>query len=707
MGMLTADIDADVEKDAVDLKSEDIGRIREFISDIRMGRSEWEVECFVNEMMKKGRHYTNDKGRLDVRDPHQVRRTYNKFRVMLRRMKNAITFNDPIVDVLPEVGKEDEATPEELDMASWLCLREYKQNDVQSLVKQAVETAALKSWALLSVTPNDGEDRMSRLTICQTYDSLDVFFDTPNMKKAHRLVISSLEDRIYLQSLGFDVAGIAEATESSHSHSKTRLDQIGGKLAFTGKILIDQVFEVEYDDAIEGKIDPDTKRIVHYVLAGNEAIGKKKTLKGYTCLDQLFHVYYLEEDQFDPYSPAWMTDVVPLQRSLNEASENVDTMLHAFAKVRVKQRKGETNGATLLQNKHMQLLEYEGAPPEYMETPSPPAALFEMMSFRTSQIEDQVGQHGASMGVKEGTNSGRHAALIQAGDQDNMKEPADNLQKALSWMFERVLSVGASNIDDVMRLYAPDQEGEERMVIGAEYAYEDDGEGTEGPQHEQSEGQAVEVAEDAKEKPKAAKKRKAEYANAIPIRAFKNVRVTVVPGSFFTLAQGKSDFLEMLPIMNNLGMQTEGKALWKVMMRLMNVGMSRNLSRLMEKEEKKIDMENADWKIAELEFLKMSNGEDVTATPEQDHEVHLRVKVPGLQALVQRYGQDNDAYYAIMKNVSQHYAMMKMKNGEAPEATDAIDKATTVVAPTPPQQPQATPQPQAEVPTGEPLPMPG
>lgn len=693
MTMLTAEINADVEKDAGDVGSDEVGKITEFITDIRNSRLEWETECFVNEMMKKGRHYVNDKGRVDHRDPHQLRRTVNKFRQMLRRMKSAITFNDPVIDVLPEVGKEDESTPEELDMASWLVLREYKQSNLPSLIKQAVETAALKTWALVSVTPNDGDDYQERLTVTQTYDSLDVFFDTPDMKKSLRLVISSMEDRDYLETLGYDVERVSDTNASSHSYSKTRLDDISGRRTFKDKILIDQVFAVEYDRDEEDKIDLDTKRVVTYVLAGSIAITPKKTLKDYKCLDEIFKVLYLEEDQFDSYNPPWMSDIVPLQRSLNEASENIDTILGSFAKARWKQRIGDSDNIQVLQNRHMQLFRYEGAAPEAMDMPNPPQALFEIMGTRDRQIEDQIGQHGASMGVKEGTESGRHAALIQAGDQDNMKEPADNLQAMLAWWGERVLSVGETNIDKIMKLYAPEQGEGERMVIGAAHMYEAE------------EAEEGEMAADA---PKKKRSKKSEYVNAIAIRAFKNVRVTVIPGSFFTLAQAKADFLETLPIAQNLGMEAEGKVVWKVLMRMMNVGLSRNIARMVEQEEKKGDMEDADWKIAELEFLKMSNGEEVTATPEQDHDVHLRVKVPGLQALVQRYGQDNDAYWMLLKNINQHDQMMQMKAGKAPEAAGAIEKAMMMGdmgGGAPIQQPEG-PAPAPAPVSGEPLPLP-
>lgn len=672
MSMLTGDIDAEVEEVAEkSLEASEIGKIREFIEEERKKRIEWEVDCFVNEMMKKGRHYVNDKGRTDSRDPHQLRRTVNKFRTMLRRMKNAVTFNDPIVDVLPEVGQEENVQQEELDMASWLCLREYHQNDYPSLIKQAVETAALKTWALVSVTPNDGDDYQERLTIAQTYDSLDVYFDNQDMSKAHRLVISSLEDRTYLEAMGYDVKGINDTAFVSHSYVKQRLEQIGGEKGFTDKILIDQVYMIEYDRDEKDVIKPDTKRVSTYVLAGNEAITQKKTLTGYSCLDELFHVFYLEQDQFDAYNPPWMSDVVPLQRSLNEASENTDTILDSYAKVRWKQRAGDSDNISVLQNKHMQLLRYEGAAPEQVDMPNPPEALFRVMQMRTDQIEDQVGQHGASMGVKEGTQSGRHAALIQAGDQDNMKEPADNLQKLLSWAFKQVLDIGENNIDKVMKLYSPDGEGSSYNVIGKA-------------------GMDKMEDEDLKK------------MSPIPLRAFKNVRVTIVPGSFFTVAQARSDLLELLPITSQLGMKVEGKAMWTVLTRMMNVGLSRHMSRLMEAEEKKIDMQNADWKIAELEFLKMSNGEPVTATPEQDHEVHLRVKTIGLQSLVQKYGQDNDAYWTILQNMNQHYQMMQMKAGKSPEAKKAMQTAEMESQ----MPPQIQPAPAAGA-GGEPLPMVG
>ena len=677
MSMLTAEIDGKVEKKAdgsAKPSSDEIGKIEEFIGEIRKGRMEWEVECFVNEMMKKGRHYVNDKGRIDARDPHQLRRTVNKFRTMLRRMKNAITFNDPIVDVLPEVGKEEEATPEQLDMASWLCLREYKQNNLPSLIKQAVETAALKTWALVSVTPNDGDDYRERLTICETYDSLDVFFETPDMSKNHRLVISSLEDRTYLESMGYDVKKVTDANSSSHSYSKTRLDEISGRRTFADKILIDQVFEVEYDKDAAGKILPKTKRVVTYVLAENIALTDKKTLKNYKCLDEIFYVYYLEEDKFDAYNPPWMSDVVPLQRSLNEASENTDTILAGFAKVRWKQRQGDSDNISVLQNRHMQLFRYDGAAPEPMEMPDPPQALFQVMETRTKQIEDQVGQHGASMGIKEGTNSGRHAALIQAGDQDNMKEPADGLQDMLSWMFERVLAYGSDNMDEVTKFYSPDNEGMEKYAIGASYF------------------------DDLDEEDK--------LKNPVSLRAFKNIRVTVVPGSFFTLAQAKSDLMELLPITQQLGMKVEGKALWKVATRIMNVGLSRNISRLMEVEEKKLQLMNADWVIAEQEFLKMSDGQEVTATPEQDHETHLRVKVPGLEAIMQRYGQDNDAYWLLLKNINQHDQMMKMKAGNTPDADRAISEAEVEEGVGPTLPPGGVMQAASKAAAGAPLPLP-
>lgn len=675
--LFTADTDSAIEKKVKngEVPSEDIQHVRKTVGEIRAARVDWEVQCFVNEMMKKGRHYVNDQGQIDARDPHKIRRPVNKFRTMLRRLKNAVTFNDPIVDVLPDPGKESDVTPEELDVASWLCLREYRSNNLKSIVKQAVETAALKTWTLLAVTPNDGEDKYDRLTNVQSFDSLDVFFDHPDMSKALTLIISSLETKERLKVMGYDVSKVSDAVNTSHSVSKNRLDRLAGRKQLEGKVLIDQVFRVEYDEK-DGKYVPESARVVHFVVAGETAISEKKVLKGYTCLDQLFHVYYLEEDAFDAYNPPWMTDIVPLQRSLNDASENTDTILHAHAKARFKQRLTDSDNLTMLENDHMQVLRYEGAAPEAMDMPNPPEALFRVMATREQQIENQIGQHGPSMGDKEGTQSGRHAALVQAGDQDNVKEPSDTLETALAWMFQRVLEMGAEKIDDIMKLYSPEEGAGEHYVIGADHGEEEQGEPQDAPKSEE-EGEPAPKKENAR---KGQKKRKAGYENAILLRAFKNIQVKVIPGSFFMLAQAKADFMEMLPIMNNLGFKVEARAAWKVMMRTMNLGLSRNISRLVEEEQKKADVLNADYVIAEQEFLKMSNGEPVTATPEQDHEVHLRVKVPGLQALATKYGQDNDAYWTILQNIQQHYQLMQQKKGKAPEAEKAMGRAEKEVA---------------------------
>ena len=650
MPIFTAETDAAVEKTESEVSPTDIERVRKFVAEVRRGRLDWEVQCFVNEMMKKGRHYVNDKGVVDSRDPHQLRRPVNKFRTMLRRIKNAVTFNDPVVDVLPETGQEDKTNQEELDVASWLCVREYKMNNMRNLVKQAVETAALKTWALISCTPNDGDDYLTRLTSGQTYDSLDVFFQCADQKKNQLLVISSLESKEWLEENGYDVKNATTATNSSHSLSKNRLDRMVGKRGLDGMYLIDQVFAVEHERGTDDKIKPDTKKVVHYVLCGDNKLTPKKQLVGYKCLDELFHVLYLESDEFDPYNPPWMTDVVPLQRSLNDSSENADTILHAHAKARFKQRRSDTNNLTMLENRHMQILEYEGAAPEAMEYPQPPPALFQMMQTREQQIENQIGQHGPSMGEGKGISSGRHAALIQAGDQDNVKEPSDNVEAMLAWYFTRTLDVGAHYIDEVMKIYSPDEGKLEKSIIGDLI----------------DEKKAEEEGEEPKEKAVST-----EVANVVKVKPFTNIKAKVIPGSFFTLAQAKSDFMEMLPIMNQLGFQVEAKAAWKVMMRMMNVGLSRDISRMVEEEQNKSDFQDADYKIAELEFLKMSNGEAVTATPEQDHMAHLRVKVPGLQAIAAKYGKQNDAYVALGQNIAQHWQMMKANES----GKDVVDPA--------------------------------
>ena len=206
--------DQEAEKKDEEITGEEIQSVRSFIGEVRGARTEWEVQCFVNECMKQGKQYVNDKGKYDVRDSRQLRRSINKFRKGLQRLKNSVTFNDPVVDVIPERGQEASVSQAEIDAASFICLREWRLNNFRSKVKAAVETAALKTWALVSVLPNDdygeGDDRLTNI---QLFDSLDVFFDRADMQCAQRVVISSLESKEYLKSKGYDVRKVGDASD--------------------------------------------------------------------------------------------------------------------------------------------------------------------------------------------------------------------------------------------------------------------------------------------------------------------------------------------------------------------------------------------------------------------------------------------------------------------------------------------------------------
>ena len=47
--------------------------------------------------------------------------------------------------------------------------------------------------------------------------------------------------------------------------------------------------------------------------------------------------------------------------------------------------------------------------------------------------------------------------------------------------------------------------------------------------------------------------------------------------------------------------------------------------------------------------------------------VHIQVKMPGLMAIKQKFGEQNDAYWMILQNIHQHYSMVKaMEQGQNP-----------------------------------------
>lgn len=491
---------------------------------------------------------------------------------------------------------------------------------MRQLIKALVDDAALKSWGFLSVLPEEDPKAKNRINCISIHDPFDVFFDNQDMEKARVVVISSLEDKQFLISQGYDEAKVvlsSEGTSVSHSILKSTFelnqgtDQNDKKL---GKLLVDHVYYI--DDGQKGK--PTVK---YFVISGGTLLKEEETLKGYRSLSQIFFPYYLEYDPHVKYPTPWMTDAVALQRSLNDASENADTIAHWTAKVRFMQRAGSSNTLQLIGDRHVQKIRYSGDKPQFMEMPAVPPSLFNLIGVREAQIEDAVGMHSASMGRIEGDRqSGRLTALAQAGDMDNVSEPVSNLEVFLAKVFAQILENAADNTREAMEIYGDNQE--KFMVISEDLI----GEATEG---------------------------------AVAIKRFKNVKVTVVPGNMQQLAQGRQEILNLFPVLAGENFEEERKALFKVLMRMYAVGTSRDIAKALEREQEEEERRNADVKIAELEVEKMAQGMPVTATPEQPHEIHVQLKTLALKNIVGQVGKDSDVFQIFMNNIMQHQSFLE------------------------------------------------
>lgn len=636
-----------------------IKEVHDFIAQVRRKRITWEVRSFVNMMMKEGHHDVNDQGETSRRDPAQLRRAVNKFRTSIRRMRNSILFNDPIIDVLPERGQEFNATQEEIDAASFVVLREWKKNKFARKIRTVVDNALLKTWCIVSLQPNN-DDEDDRLTVFKVYDPLDCFFSDHDFDVARRIVISAHESKDALKAMGYkpDAVDKARSTSNmSHSMYKDRYERMNNKGDNPDMLLIDQVFEVRYrkkkgeNDEETNDMDYDDPYVVQYTLVGDDILPIKcdddsdykeiKEVEEATKLSDIFLIYYPEYNEHDAYASPWMTDVVPLQRSLNDASENIDTILNSTAKVRVLQKKGDNHTVQMLQDRHLQKIAYEGSPPVIQDFKNPPEALFNVVGMRGSQIEDMVGQHGPSAGkIDPKVTSGRQQALMMAADMDNLSEPINSLEDLLEDVFIRVLAIAEKNITQVTKVYGetPDRS---MLVIGAAAG-------------KQAKDDPNMRDEDALGE---------EAAQATQIKSFRNISVRMIPGNLFTVQQAKSEILEVLPIMQQLGMKIEGRAMWRILLRMMAIGATRDIARLMEKEQQKLDNENPEAKIIEMEILMMSKGRQVMASPFQDHEAHLAVKIPVAQQYAKEFGRDNDLFLILMENIAQHQALKQEKEG--------------------------------------------
>lgn len=632
-----------------------VSKAKKFIASEVRRREPWERKAYVNVMMKEGHHWINDEGVQDQRDPNLIRRHVNKFKSVQRGLKNGIVFNDPIVEPQPDNGEI--VDQRELDVATAIIRNEFNRageegEGMKDLLRTVVDEASLKSFCVLSVMPNM-DTKSPRINDIRVHDSFDVFFDSFNFVKARIGVISSYESREWLEQQGYqNVPKQNSSGVSSHSALKNEFEKQHDKqeMSDTGKLLVDNVYYLEEekeDDSSQPESEEETKKkkpkppkVMMCVLSGDTVLMKPTELKGYSHLGQLFFVYMMEKSKFVKYPTPWMSDVVPLQRSLNDSSENIDTILHWVAKVRFLQRAGASNVVQLIGDRHVQKVRYEGEKPQFMEMPAIPQDLFRQTQMREAQIEDMAGVHASSMGRSTGDRvSGRKEAVLAAGDADNVAEPVRNLETFLSMVFAQILENAADNMVKVQKITG--QTGETFEAVGQE-AYDKI-------------------------------KREERKANTVAVKAFKNIKVTIIPGSNAQIVQGRQEVIQMMQFFLSAGMKDQAEVLFDVLMRTYAVGASRDIIKMLELKKQESDADNADLTIAKGEVDKLAKGQKVTATPEQPHDIHVQLKMTALQNLIERgavqKSQQDPVFFEFMENIQQHQAMMQ---GGQPAGIESI-----------------------------------
>lgn len=620
-----------------------LSKTKRFIAREVARRERWERKAYVNVMMKEGHHWINDEGMQDARDPNLIRRPVNKFKSVLRGLKNGIVFNDPIVETHPDNGEMVDQI--ELDLSVSIIRNEFNRageegEGMKDILRTVIDEAALKSFCCVSVMPNDEPDS-PRINDIRVHDSFDVFFDNHILTKAQIGVISSYESRDWLSSLGYkDLPKQNSSGVSSHSALKNEFEKQHDKQEISGeenRMLVDNVYYIQHpkEKGEEGYKKGAKPKVMMCVLSGDTFLMDPTELKGYNNLGQLFFIYTMEKSKFVKYPTPWMSDVVPLQRSLNDSSENIDTILHWVAKVRFLQRAGASNTVQLIGDKHVQKVRFEGERPTFMEMPQIPQDLFRQTQMRESQIEDMVGVHASSMGRSTGDRvSGRKEAVLAAGDADNVAEPVRNLETFLSMIFRQILENAADNMTKVQKITS--QTGDVYQAVGVE-AY--------------------------------GKLKEAQKKNTTPVRPFKNITVTIIPGSNAQVVQGRQEVVQLIQFFLSAGMTEQVEVLFDVLMRVYPVGAARDIMKMVEKKKQEAEAENADLVIAKSEVDKMARGQTVTATPEQPHELHVQLKMAALQNLIEKGAvekQDSDPVFVVfMQNIQQHQAMMQSPGGQS------------------------------------------
>lgn len=445
----------------------------------RQERRSTDLQWYFNVNFVEGNHYiqynsTTKSIETPPRKRGTIRLVINKTRSSIRSVKNYATRYQPKAEVVPGDTDEDTIVNARRSgkLLDYLHIQLYLRNKIRKLVEKGL-IHSVGFWEL--GWDDEAEGGLGQITV-DNHDPFDIFLPltarvegpiihSPFIAKVISRNTTELKsDKRYPKEKR---EKITPDEESAYSEVKARvLRKKGVKEAREEGQETTLLYEVMLYDPENNDKGGNIKRVT---FASDQLL-----LEEDLELTE-YNIYAFQPEPSDMvYSPAWVQDLVPVNKAIDRLQSQVLDYNNKMLRGRYRAPKG--HGVNRVSagrgGPDIEIIEYNpGFELQQVEMHPLPLTIHRQISDLNSEMEHLSGAHEASMGAMPvGARSGKSLEALQAADSNNLAGIRESLEDFLSVVYSRMLDIVAEKYvaSRVIKLTEPEEGGNEYIkAIGA------------------------------------------------------------------------------------------------------------------------------------------------------------------------------------------------------------------------------------------------
>jgi hypothetical protein len=404
-----------------------------------------EQEWYTNERYIEGDHWLRFDRKsgtiVHPKNKKRVMRSVNLVKQQMRAIKNFVLKQRFTWETAPV--RDDEASAQEAKVYNHtLSTYVYDILDVPVKLRDVFSNALPKYYGAWQLIWDDDLDDL-RL---DPLDSFDVYPD-PNVRdprdglfvfKTSKTTVAVVKEnqKYYPWRQEVSADDREAASDFKDSLEKRRASREKGEGSDeTSTVIVKELFLKRMDSG-----EPQ----IYQVAYADQKLLAVKLLERLTRFPILF--YFPERNTQRAYGTAWLTDLRPI----NRAFENVFSLIEDyFLKIKPKLMRPKGSNLKPISDELGEILEYSGTIPDQLKEFVPAGlsgSIFQFLDVCRDLIETIGGAHAASVGkVPTGVKSGRGIEALKAGDENNVGDPKDMLERFLEETAEVILELIANH----------------------------------------------------------------------------------------------------------------------------------------------------------------------------------------------------------------------------------------------------------------------